>query len=172
MTKSIFISYNHNSQPEESTALRLQTISNLYGLSVSLPYRLRNISNISSETKTRIENSSFVVAFCIDGLTKLLNEELSFAISKNKPLIVIYDNAKGKKINFKDNVNVKEVFVDFTKTDDALHKIAEFLRTSLSKTYVKKTTQKTQNEDSGLGIALLGIGLGLLAAWSLSKENR
>ncbi len=171
MTKSIFISYNHNSQPEESTALRLQTISNLYGLSVSLPYRLRNTSSITNETQTRIENSSFVVAFCVDGLTKLLKEELSYAISKKKPLIVIYDSAKGKKINFKDNVNVKEVFVDFTKTDDALHKIAEFLRTSLAASTTKKTTKKTQNEDSGLGIALLGIGLGLLAAWALSKDK-
>lgn len=171
MSKSIFISYNHNSQHEESTALRLQTISNLYGFNISLPYRLRNVSTTSIETKTRIDHSSFVVAFCIDGLTKLLKDELKYAITKKKPLIVIYDRAKGKKINFKDNINVKEVFVDFTKTDDALHTIAEFLRSILSKATVNKTARKTQNEDSGLGVALLGIGLGLLAAWALSKDK-
>lgn len=168
MTKSIFITYNLSSQPGEGTALRLQTISNLYGLSILLPYRFRNSSSISSETKIRIDNSRFVVAFCVDRLTKLLKDELSYAISQRKPLIVIYDNAKGKKINFKDHVNVKEVFVDFTKTDDALHKMAEFLRAKLSAITAKKVTKKTQ-DDSGLGIALLGIGLGLLAAWTLSK---
>jgi hypothetical protein len=171
MTKSIFITYNNDSQPEESTALRLQTISNLYGLNVSLPYRLRNATGLSTETQIRIDESSFIVAFCLDGLTKLLKEELNYAISQNKPLIIIYDREKGKKINFKDNVNVKEVFVDFTKTDEALHNIADFLRTSLATTNTKKKTKKTQNEDSGLGIALLGIGLGLLAAWALSKDK-
>jgi len=169
MNSSIFITYNHESKAEESTALRLQTISNLYGFSINLPNRLGVNKTVSNETMLRILNSNFVVAFCIDGLDELLKNEVQYAISINKPLIVIYDNEKRKTINFENISNVIEVFVDFNKTDDALHSIAEFLRRKLvaDESKLISGTEK----DSGLGIALLGIGLGLLAAWSFSQDN-
>lgn len=171
MTNNIFITFSPSSQAEESTALRLQTISNLYGLSVALPYRQKTNAEINTETKKRIDNSTFIVAFCADGLTKFVKEELNYAILKKKPIVVIYDTTKGKKINFKTNTNIKEVFVDFNKTDDALHSIANFIRSKIQITQVKRTKQQTTNNDSGVGVALLGIGLGLLAAWALSKEK-
>jgi len=170
MTNNIFITYSPISQAEESTALRLQTISNLYGLSVALPYRQLNNTSINFETKNRIDNSTFVVAFCVEGLTEFVKAELDYAISKKKPIIVIYDVAQGETLNFNSNANINEVFVDFNKTDEALHNIADFIRSKIGLTKIKPT-QKPNNE-SGLGVALLGIGLGLLAAWALSKENK
>lgn len=172
MANTIFITYNHASQAEESTALRLQTISNLYGLSVVLPYRHRNLLELSTETKNRINKSTFVVAFCADGLTESLKDEIDFALSENKPIVVIYDHLKGKKINLKTDRNIKEVFVDFNKTDEALHNIADFLRSKISTENSKKDIKKPGENSSGIGIALLGIGLGLLAAWTLSKNTK
>lgn len=166
MASKIFVTYNRSSKYEESTALRLQTISNLYGFTIQLPYRFLNSNEITDETKTRVNNSDFVVAFCTNRLTNLLKQELIYSISKGKKLIVIYDESKGKKIHFGDNPNVREVFVNFEHTDEALHTIAKFLRENN-----KSSSTNSSNElNTGLDVALLGIGLGLLAAVLLSKK--
>jgi hypothetical protein len=171
MESDIFVCYNPNAQPEESTALRLQTISNLYGLKVSLPSRQTSANGISQETKLRIDNSRFVVAFCLESLSYLLTEELNYAILKQKPIVVIYDVDAGKKINFKEVGDVKEVFVDFSQTDDVIHEIADFLRAKLKLSQTQSELQQTRNNNTGLSIAVLGIGIGLLAAWALSQEK-
>ena len=171
MSKNIFITYNPKSESEESTALRLQTISNLYGLNILLPYRI-GTTGLSLETKSRIDKSYFVVSFCIERLSKQQKEDLTFAIQQKKAIIVLYDANKDVKINFKGVPNVKEIHVDFTKTDEALHNIADFLRKKLVGSSVNKVTRKKQDDESGLGIALLSIGLGLLAAWTFSNEKR
>ena len=105
-------------------------------------------------------------------MSKQQKEDLAFAIQQKKPIIVLYDANKDVKINFKGVPNVKEIHVDFTKTDEALHNIADFLRKKLVGTSVNKVTRKKQDDESGLGIALLSIGLGLLAAWTFSNEKR
>lgn len=170
MSRSIFITYNPKSVTEESTALRLQTISNLYGLNVMLPYRL-GAGDVSMETLRRIKESSFVVSLCLVKLSKQQNVELQAANKLKKSIVIIYDKSKGKQENFKGHTNIKEVSVDFSKTDDALHEIASFLRNRFKVSKTRKVSKKQQEEDSGLGVALLGIGLGLLAVWALSKDE-
>ena len=59
----------------------------------------------------------------------------------------------------------------FNKTDDALHSIAEFLRSNAQTTVVKRKTQMPAQNPTGLGVALLSIGLGLLAAWAFSNDR-
>jgi hypothetical protein len=169
MTSKIFITYNPKSLVEESTALRLQTISNLYGLTVLLPFRL-GAGDVSSETKMRIKEATFVVSLCLDKLSKQQSLELSFANEQKKTIIIIYDKLNKNKKLFDGKKNVKEIAVDFTKTDDALHQIAEFLRVNLVKSTSRKVVKKRQ-DDSGLGVALLGIGLGLLAVWVLTNDD-
>jgi len=160
--KNIFITYNSMSEVEESTALRLQTLSNLYGFSVSLPYRTKLTSTANNETKLRIRNAQFVLAFCLNRLTKTLKEELKYSKSINKPIIIIYDKKRGKRVKFGDNINVKEIFIDFHNTDKALHQIAEFL---------KNVSGRARTTESSLGVALIGIGLGLLALHVLSNNK-
>lgn len=163
--KNVFITYNHNSEIGENTALRMQTLSNLYGYSVQLPYRLQN-STISSETKARISKSKFILAFAMNDLTEVLRNELEFALGKNKPIIVIYDQAEGETIDFYDNANVKTVFIDYYKTEDALHKISVFLEEKF-----RGIEQQKRNTENAIGTALVGIGLGLLAYWALSGKK-
>ena len=162
MDETIFITYNPKSSVEENTALRLQTISYLYGLSIDLPYRLGR-KHLPTETQVRIKRATFVVAFCLSKLTPQLKKELEYAISLKKPIIVIYDSKIGKTIHFKNVLNVNEVFVDFNNTDTALHNIAEFMRK-----YSK--TKEKENENTSLGIGLITVGLGLLTLWALTKE--
>lgn len=162
--KNIFITYNKSSEVEENTALRMQTLSSLYGLTVNLPFRLQS-QDISSETKKRITNSRFVLAFSIDDFTDTLRQDLDFALTENKPIIVIYDTNKGRNINFPNNANVEEVFIDYYNTDDALHQISKFLKAR----FVELDKNQKKNENA-LGIALVAVGLGLLASWALAEK--
>ena len=171
MSQSIFVSYNFQAEAEEATALRLQTISNLYGMQVALPFRLAQRTRIHEETQLRIKQADLVVAFCMQDLTDLLKQELSYAIEQKKPIVVIYDQSKGKKINFQNQALAKEVFVDFRETDKALHEIADFIRKQLPLPNQNQLSGTPSQNENGIAIALLGIGLGLLAAWALSKDE-
>jgi len=165
MYKNIFITYNQESEFGQNTALRLQTISNLYDLSVFLPSRLASKSNsISSSTKDRIKNSSLVVAFGLEKLSLAMRNDLDYAIKLNKPIILINDKNIGPTIQFKDYKNINKVNVDFLDTDDALHSIADFLQNLPVK-------NKEEEKEIGLGTALLGVGIGLLALWALSGSD-
>jgi len=162
--KNILITYNSNSEVEENTALRMQTLSNLYGYTVLLPYRI-NSTVISGETKTRIGNSRFVLAFCLDAFSEILKQDLDYALTQNKPIIVIYDETKGRKINFPNNSNVREVFIDYYHTDEALHEISTFIGSKFT-----EEEQKQKKAETALGTALVAVGLGLLTYWAFSNK--
>ena len=163
--KNVFITYNNNSDIGENTALRMQTLSNLYGFSVFLPFRIGH-SDISFETKERIDNSRFILAFAIGRYSRILKNELEYALSKKKPIIIIYDKKERNKIKFPNRSNVKEVIIDYYNTDEALHQISNFL----NEQFADLNSRKKSNEHA-IGTALIGIGLGLLAYWALS-DNR
>jgi len=163
--KNVFITYNNNSEIGENTALRMQTLSNLYGFSVFLPFRIGK-STISQETKERINNSRFILAFSIGKYSKILRDELEYALSKNKPIIIMYDRKEKNKIHFPNKNNVKEVLIDYYNTDEALHQISNFLDEQFND--IKLKQQKNEN---AIGTALVGIGLGLLAYWTLSDSK-
>lgn len=161
---NLFVTFNKNSEIGENTALRLQTLSNLYGFSVLLPYR--NSHNISSETKSRINNSKFVLSFCIDNFSEALQQDLEYAVAKNKPIVVIYDHNQPKKIDFNGKSNVKEVFIDYSNIDENLHDISGFVKEQFEEI---KSNEK-EKLISGIGVVVL-IGLGLLAAWAFSEKE-
>jgi len=163
--KNVFITYNNNSEIGENTALRMQTLSNLYGFSVFLPYRISK-SNISRETKERINNSRFILAFSIGRYSKILKNELEYALSRKKPIIIIYDKKEKNKIHFPNKSNVKEVIIDYYNTDKALHQISDFLDQQFNNAEIKQ-----KKNENAIGTALVGIGLGLLAYWALSDKN-
>ncbi len=174
----VFVTFNPNSEVEERTALRLQTIANLYGVEVLLPYR--RISNkLSSETKNRIDRSRIVIAFSGSKLTSHLKQELIYAKSQNKTIVVIYNTSIGKNLIFKDYEKVQEFYLDYDNTDRTLHEIAQFLRDKAdnlkrgkskpNSAATRGSRKKVQATESGALTALLSIGLGLLAFWALSK---
>ncbi len=167
MHSSIYITYNKNNKKhiEESTALRLQTLSNLYGINVLLPYRPDILFSNDFETENRINKSSCVVVLSMSKLTKRLRDEIQFAKLINKPIIIIYDKKLGKNIN-NINDNIKEIYLDSKNTEQSLIEISKYLKMKLTNVNMHK--KKTQESD--LGVALLGIGLGLLVL-SLISEN-
>ena len=165
---NVFVTYNKNSEIGENTALRLQTLSSLYGFNVNLPYRINE--TVNSETKNRIDKASFVLCFSPDNfLSKNLIAELSYADKINKPIVIAFDkNYLQPKIPVSGK-NVKFFSVNFYDIDSSINQIASFLEEALKNGKVKNNTQ---NSNDGLAKVLVTLGIGLLAAWALSsKEN-
>jgi len=163
MYKNIYLTYNEDSDFGRNTALRLQTISNLYGLNVFLPSRMMGRQS-KTATRERIKKSALVVAFSLENQTGTMRKELLSAMELNKPIVVIYDKNIMYNLDLGEYSSLKEVDVDFLDTDQALHDIAAFLEKLPTKTLQDK-------KDIGIGTALIGIGLGLLALWALSEED-
>ncbi|MDX1939376.1 MAG: hypothetical protein SFU99_02425 [Saprospiraceae bacterium] len=162
MYKSIFVTYNRDSLIGQNTALRLQTISNLYGHTVYLPARhINQFDGVNEETKKRISQSSVIVAFGLEDLTLTMQAELQYATTLNKPIIAIYYKELGHTMDFKGYKNKQEIFIDYYDTESALHQIAKFLGAL--------PESKTSKNEIGATEAIIGIGLGLLALWALSK---
>ena len=174
MPKPLYLTYNPNVDIEQNTALRLQTISNLYAVSVELPARVLDKSGISIETQNRIARSAFVLAFSLYKMSSSLQKELHYAMSLGKHIVVIYDKKIGKTINFNEYPNFQEVHIDFDNTDAALHQIAQYLQRSLYAPITQNPPPSINNEDSiGLGtiLGVVGIGLGLLALWGVTAKK-
>lgn len=159
-----YITYNPKSEIESNTAVRLQTLSNLYGIKTLLPYRTNTGFN-KHEDKIRISQCDIIIAFSLEKLSKELTNELEEAINQNKRIIIIYDKSTGKNINFKSYNNLKEIYVDFNDTDKALNDISSFIKSQPG-----RKTQKRKKENA-LGLAFMGVGLGLLALWALNKSE-
>ncbi|WP_061235952.1 hypothetical protein [Leptospira weilii] len=161
---SLFVTFNRNTRPEESTALRLQTISQLYGLRVELPYRTESLNpTITKETKKRIDRSLGVVCISLGNPTKELMEELDYAY-QNKRIIVHIHDAKVKLDPLDPEVsrNLIRVPVDLSNdkyTGESLHRIGNFFEQRMN-------AQNSQKLSAG--IALIGIALGMLV---LSQFN-
>ena len=167
MANQIFVTYNQNAYGEQNTALRLQTIANLYGISVALPARNSGNNPINDETRNRIKNSDFVLAFSLNGMQENVSHELGDAIAKKKPIVVIYDKNNGRNINFKDYPHIKEVFMDMSNSEEALHDITGFINTELN-----KKNDKNQNVIVQTGIAVVGIAVGLLMLLFNGNKNK
>ncbi len=182
MTGKIYITFNSNNKThiEESTALRLQTLSNLYGISVNLPYKATLNFEDDIESKNRIQKSDYVVVLSMTNLSPRLKSEIDYSINQNKPIIIIYDKAKGKNLKLLNQKNIKEVELDAYNSEDTLNSIADYLanqspatKKQSSNTKIVKSS-KANGESIGVafGIALLGIGLGLLALALLSSDEK
>lgn len=164
--KNVFVTYNKNSEIGENTSLRLQTLSSLYGFNVDLPYRTNPTINL--ETKKRINKASFVLSFSTDSdQTDNLIEELKFADSKSKPIVIAYNKDHQKPVIPIKGNNVEFFKIDFYDIDNSIKNIAAFLDKNLT----QSVTKKTNSSDDGLAKILIALGIGLLAAWALSSNE-
>ena len=151
---SVFISYNPNSEVEQTLALRLHTIGAVHGFNMILPDRSYNATDVSQETKGRILTADYFILFSTLSLSEVVQEEINIAFSKHhdkSKILVIYDKARGKNLTGAENCT--EVFIN-TK-DDALKIVSEIAS--------KLKEAKSKNDIgflSGLsGILLIGVGL-------------
>ncbi|QCO40994.1 hypothetical protein E4413_08785 [Leptospira interrogans] len=154
---SLFVTFNRNTRPEESTALRLQTISQLYGLRVELPYRIDSLKPIvTEETKKRIDRSLGIVCISLVNPTEELLSEVNYANEQNKIIIHIHDSKiQMPPVNESKNKNLFRIGIDFEKDNhnDTFHKIGNFFA---------EKSNKENSQRLNAGLALIGIALGML----------
>jgi ribosomal silencing factor RsfS len=157
----IFVSYNPKEEIEQSTALRLQTLSSLYGASVLLPDRY-NSKDLQESTKERILKSGWCVVFSTKSLTKVVREELHFALQNGKNILVIYSRNVGKILDLD---GVVEYTLDSSKQPDQI--IAEIMEKIKNSSF-----QLFSNKDNKIIWVILGVGLGLFSLWLLGKDDK
>lgn len=160
----IFISYNPNIEEEQSLALRLQTLSSLYGISILLPDRY-GAKSIKPSTKERISEADLFVMFSTSKLSDMVSEEVSWALEKSKKVLIIYDKHKGKNLTTPKGVIEIEFDPYKESPDQVLHNV--LTQAGLETQENKLST----SEGSGAIAALLGLGLALvmLAAFANRK---
>lgn len=163
--KKIFISYNSSVPQEQSLALRLQTLSSLYGLHVSLPDRVGSTA-IKESTKERIAAAELFIVFSTISLSKPVKDEITYARTLEKRIVVVYDKDVPRNLKLS---GVKEIEYDREKDtpDKVLTEILKEVGTGKAKKTVGvKSTRKlnSKEDDSFAGFVLVGLGLLLLAA--------
>lgn len=169
MPAIIYLTYNPKSRQEEATALRLQTIANLYGIEILLPDRLG--VGQEANTQQRIKRADFIIAFALSTIsTKVLNE-LKLGLAFDKNIIIVNDKKVGKTVNTDKHTNVIYANIDFQtgQTDQALHNITEFIH---KKYFEKEIKNKKKVEEMEKGIlAFSAVALGVLALATLASDE-
>lgn len=151
---TVFISYNPDSEFEQTLAIRLQTIGAVHGYNTLLPDRAYRGTQLTLETKNRILLSDFFVVFSTSQISKVVLDEINVAsnhLNDKTRILVIYDKSVGKNLKGLDNCT--SVFID--RSQDILQ-IATSITNSI------KNVSKKQNSDilsSLSGILLVGLGL-------------
>jgi hypothetical protein len=169
--RKIFISYNTSMPQEQSLALRLQTLSSLYGLHVSLPDRVGSTS-MKESTKERIASAEFFIVFSTISLSKSVKDEITYARTLYKQIVVVYDKDVPRNLKLS---GVKEIEYDRKKDtpDKVLTEILKEIGSGKAKRGVSvKSTRRvnSKEDDSFAGFVLVGLGLLLLA--TLMSDNK
>jgi hypothetical protein len=98
MVSSVFVSYNPNSDVEQTLAVRLHTIGSVPGFNMILPDRIANDKIMSAETKSRILQADYFILFSTTQLSRVVYEEISLAyahLQSKARILVIYDQSVG-----------------------------------------------------------------------------
>lgn len=172
--KKVFITYNPTSEEEQILAVRLHTIGALNGFRMYLPDRYYSIEALEDETKNRIMESDWFVIFSTRPLSKIVRDEINYAITiaKKDPsrIIVIYSSQNGKNLKGSMVNKFKSYYFDPSKKqiDEFLKEIFDDISKKNYEVVSRKLAAK-ESENNALK-ALLGIGLGLVVLSALSKK--
>lgn len=110
---TVFISYNPNSDIEQTLAVRLHTIGAVHGFNMLLPDRVGFTRSVTNETKSRILSADYFILFSTTSLSTTVLEEIKIAASKlhdKSKILVIYDISVGKNLKGADNFT--EVYIN------------------------------------------------------------
>lgn len=163
---SAFISFNPNSEFEQTLAIRLVTIGGVHGLDMQMPNRGHSSQRVSLETRSRILTSDFFILFSIGSMSPTVREEIDIAFSKfhdRSRILVIYDKKIGK--NFSYAKNCTEVFIDTSQ--DVLKSVND-ISAKINSQLPKAESNSFLSSLSGL----LLVGLGLLALKEILDEDQ
>ncbi|WP_331964290.1 hypothetical protein [Ohtaekwangia sp.] len=153
---SIFISYNPDSDIEQTLAVRLYTIGSVHGFNMMLPDRSPNPKGVSSETKSRILLADYFILFSTSALSKEVVQEIDIAfdnLQDKAKILVVYDKRIGKNVKGLDHCT--EVYIDLNAD------VQSVLQEIIGKV---KQVQKGKQSSSDWGwIILTGLSLFALA---------
>lgn len=157
---SVFVTYNSNSELEQTVAVRLQAIGAVHGFNMYLPDRLSRTKSISQETGYRIESSDYFILFSTSALTPVVQQEISTAfkhLQDKSKIIVIYDRVK----NMKYSEYLTEVNINAAKesADDIVRKVIHQIKEKQGPS--RESAKKKEEMLNAVGGILL-IGLGFL----------
>jgi len=158
---SVVISYNPNSDIEQTLAVRLHTIGAVHGFNMLLPDRVGFSNAVSTETKSRILSANYFILFSTTSLSTTVLEEIKIASTKlhdQSKILVIYDIGVGKNLRGVDNYT--EVYIDRTSSMETI------LNTIIAKV---KSIQTKGNNSNGFLDALGPILLTGVALFALSS---
>jgi hypothetical protein len=161
----IFVSYNPGVEIEQSTALRLQTLAGLYGVVIHLPDRYGAIE-LKSSTRQRIVDSVLFVMFSTQQISLQVEEEVNYALSCGKSVLIFYDKSVGKNLTPPNDAKVIDEYFDpFVDTP------ATIMERVLKHGEIIKATQEMPKHENNIISAIVGIGLGLILLWALSEKK-
>ncbi len=178
---TIFITYNPNSELEETLAARLHTVGAVNGFTMYLPDRFNSETKVSEETKARISRSNYFVIFSTNPLSNIVKEEIEHAfnyLQDKSKILVIYDKEKRKNIKGK----ITKYFTPFyfDKFDNRQDKLLETIINTIAHKEKNETIKrqknqikslKRKNDDSNALAAILGIGVGLLVLGAVFSKK-
>ncbi len=182
---TIFISYNPNSEFEQTLAVRLHTMGAVNNFRMFLPDRYNSDFGIDEETKFRIQQADWFLVFSTGELSQTVKEEIEYAwqIFKNKSkIIVIYNFLEGKTLQGDITHHFTEIYFN-PHTEDFDQIINnKIIPKIINETYSEEQElqQKIQNEKQRQAkeqelkqqrsalLALVGIGLGLILLASIT----
>lgn len=167
---SVFVTYNSNSELEQTVAVRLQTIGAVHGFNMYLPDRLSKTKSVSQETEYRIKSSDYFILFSTSALTAVVQQEISTAfkhLQDKSKIIVIYDRVK----NMKYSEHCTEVTINAAKesADDIVRKVIHQIKENQGASRASAKKKEKMLNAVG-GILLIGLGFLTLAAFFNSRK--
>jgi hypothetical protein len=158
---TVFVSYNPNSDIEQTLAVRLHTIGAVHGFNMLLPDRVGFTNSVSNETRNRILSADYFILFSTTALSATVLEEIKTAASKlddKSRILVIYDIGVGRNLRGADNFT--EVYISRSSP----------VETILDKIISKvKVIQSRENSQGGFLSVLGPILLTGVALFALSS---
>ncbi len=173
--KTIFITYNPNSEFEQTLAIRLHTIGVSTGFRMYLPDRFNSEKVLDDETKSRISKADYVVMFSTSPLSPIVKREIEFAFSvlkEKSKIVVIYDKRRGKNLAGDIPSHFTPIYIDQSEQDKVLSEIIGTIQNKeISDQGEQIAKLRKEKENSQALAALFGIGLGLLILGSATTSK-
>lgn len=170
-TPTIFISYNPLSEFEQTLAVRLHTMGSVNGFRMFLPDRYNSDFGIDTETKNRIQQSSWFLVFSTGKLSQTVKEEIEYAyqIYQNKSkIVVIYNFLKGKTLQGEITNHFTEIYFN-PRTENFDQIINKKIIPKIINENYKETKEKELKQQRNALLTLVGIGIGMVLLGSLTE---
>ena len=167
---TVYITYNPGSEVEQTLAVRLHTIGAVNGFRMLLPDRLYSETFLDDETKQRIASAEWFILFSTQRHSSIVQQEIDHAVSSGLPasrIIIIYNPAYPPQVIGSSSSQI--IMVSFDPLTRSFDEVAQDVLLRISQEIMSEMEAQSRQKN-GL-IALVGIGLGLLALNALSSTE-